>query len=620
MNSLDVSVVPAKTGIYLFKDKKGRTLYVGKAKNLKARLQSYLRPESDTRQRIVYLMRDTEDFEFFLTTSEREALLLENNLIKKHRPPYNVYFRDDKDYLCLRIDLNKPFPRFQLVRKVVKDGALYLGPYSSAKKIRYLLGIAIKLFPMRTCSDTCLKERKNPCMQYQIKRCPAPCAGLITDKEYMANIQKALRFFRGDYKGVRTELRRKMREYSRKLMFEEAAEVRDKLRVIEILSASQSVVNAALPDADVFGVYREEDRAAVAIMFLRNCRVIDVRCFILDTGGVPDDELLSSILSQYYEEGAYLPAEIVVPLKPDDAFVGKSISDGTGGSVEIKVPFRGKRRDLLSLAGENAKEYFEAKRKRELQYDDLMGHMVHKLHLRRKPVRVECYDVSHHGGESAVGALAVFEFGVPQKGKYRRFKVKRVSGIDDYMMVSEIIDRRLKRGIDFGRLPDMIVIDGGKGHLSAGMKVIEEAPEQIDIISIAKERVRNEEGKDDRVYIPGRKNPLKLKSEDPVLLFLKRVRDEAHRLAISYHRLRDEKPKLKSLMYQFPGFGRVRVEKLMNAFGSLREILDRSPEEIASLLKIPEPKAKDFLAYLRKEYPGKPSGKRYHNVKHEESS
>ncbi|NIO15782.1 MAG: excinuclease ABC subunit UvrC [Deltaproteobacteria bacterium] len=603
MSSLDISMVPAKTGIYLFKDKRGKTLYVGKAKNIRARLRSYQSPGSDSRQRILYLMREAATVEFFLTTSEREALLLENNLIKKHRPPYNVYFRDDKEYLCLRIDLKEQFPRFQLVRKVAKDGALYLGPYESAKRIRHLLGIAIKLFPMRTCSDACLKGREGPCMQFQIKRCPAPCVGLISEEEYRENIQRALKFFRGDYKAVRAELRKKMREYAKKLRYEEAAEVRDRLRVIEDLSASQSVVNAALPDTDVFGVYREEDRAAVAILFLRNCRVMDVRCYTLSTGGASDGELIDSVLSQYYGDGSYLPAEIVVPLKPGDAFIGASLSDGAGEAVDLRVPLRGKRRELMNLAAENAKAYFEARRKGELQYGELMERMVERLKLEKRPVLVECYDVSHHSGDSAVGALVTFEHGTPKKGRYRKFKIKQDGGRDDYTMISEILGRRIRRGIDFGRFPDLIVIDGGKGHLMAALKAIGEAPERADIVSIAKERGSKGEGKDDRVYIRGRKNPLKLKSDDPVLLFLKRVRDEAHRFALSFHRSRDEKSKLVSIMNNFPGIGRVRVKKLMDSYGSVREILDRPPAEVASLLKISPSKAADFLAYLTKEYP-----------------
>lgn len=602
MNSFDVSVVPAKTGIYFFKDKNGRILYVGKAKNLKARLRSYLRPEADSRQRVVYLMRETREFEYFLTSSEREALLLENNLIKKHRPPYNVYFRDDKEYLCLRIDLKEQFPRFRLVRKVLKDGAVYLGPYSSAKKIRYLLDIAIRLFPMRTCSDSSLKNRKDPCMQYQIKRCTAPCVGFISEEEYSENIQKALKFLKGDYKSVQNELKKKMQKFSKELKFENAAEIRDKLKLIEELSASQSVVNAALPDSDVFGLYRERDKAAVAIMFLRNFRVIDVRCFILDTGGVSDGELLASILSQYYGAEAYLPEEIVIPKKPDEAFVSQLISHGSNSSVHLKVPHRGKRKELLMLAAENAKEYFDVKRKRELQYEELMDRMMEKLRLMKKPVRIECYDVSHHGGESAVGALVVFDRGVSQKGAYRKFKVKSVGGMDDYLMTSEIIHRRMKRGGDFGRFPDLIVIDGGKGHLFAGLKVTGELPERIDIVSIAKEKEDNTRESDDRIYIPGRKNPIKLRSDDPVLLFLKRVRDEAHRFAVSYHRRRDERGKLESLLYGFPGIGRVRVRKLLSKYGSVRYLLERSPQEIASLINIPSAKAEDFLVFLKNAY------------------
>lgn len=604
MNSLDVSSIPEKTGIYLFKDGKGKILYVGKAKNLKARLRQYLRPEQDSRPRVVYLMRKTKDLEFFLTSSEREALLLENNLIKKHRPPYNVYFRDDKDYLCLRVDLSEQFPRFRLVRKVADDGAVYLGPYSSAKKIRFLLGIAIRLFPMRTCPDSCLKSRSAPCMQYQIKRCPAPCAGLITEEAYRENIQKALKFFRGDYKAVQRELKQKMKSFSKELKFEKAAEIRDTVRVIEELSASQSVVNAALPDSDIFGIYQEKEKASVAIIFLRNCRVIDVRCYGLDTGGVSEGELIGSILSQYYEEGVYLPDEILVPGQPEDPLLRRQLANGLFGGVTVKVPSRGKRRELSRLAAKNAKEYFEARKIREVQYDELMRRMVKGLRLTQRPERIECYDVSHHGGASAVGGMVVFEYGVPSRNRYRRFRIRSVEGIDDYMMIAEIVARRVKRGREFGPIPDLIVIDGGKGHISACLKEIGGLSDRVDVVSIAKGRGINDRGGDDRIYVPGRKNPLKLRSDDPVLLFLKRMRDEAHRFAISYHRLRDDKEKLRSLMYRFPGIGRVRVKRLMSEYHSVRDILEKPPREIASLLKISAARAEDFIGFLRREYPG----------------
>lgn len=602
MKAFNFDTIPEKTGIYLFKDGSGRVLYVGKAKNLKARLRSYLRPESDSRQRIVYMMEEAEDYEFFVTSNEREALLLENNLIKKKRPPYNVYFRDDKEYLCLRIDLNDSFPRFRLVRKVEKDGATYFGPYSSAKRIRSLLALAGKLFPMRSCTDSAFRKRKRPCMQYQIKRCPGPCVGLIGREEYMGIVAKAVKFLKGDYASIRKELRSRMKGYSRRLEYEQAALVRDMLRLIEDLSARQSVVLGAVPDSDIFSLYREGTEGAVAIMFLRNLRVIDMRCFMIHSGSVEGPELLASIISEYYMEGAYHPDEVVVPQRIYGKGGVREIIKSPEGKLKIVFPRRGKRRDMVLLAERNAREFFLERKKKELIYEDLMARMVQTFNLQNRPMRIECFDVSHHGGKHPVGSMAVLYGGAPLKEGYRKFRIKEVEGIDDYLMMGEILRRRMEHAEELGERADLIVIDGGKGHLLAAKRVLEQMMLTVDIIAIAKERKGQGERMDDKIYLPGRKNPLNLKPEDPLLLLIKRVRDEAHRFALAYQRGSERREKLSSLLLSFPGIGPARVQKLLSSYGSMKEIMERPPREISDLLKIPLKRSSEFQQYLIREF------------------
>ncbi len=602
MKRFNFDIVPRKTGIYLFKDGEGKVLYVGKAKDLRARLKSYLRPESDSRQRIVYMMEEASDFEVFLTSSESEALLLENNLIKKKRPPYNVCFRDDKEYLCLRIHQGDPFPRFKLVRRVYRDGALYIGPYSSAKKIRNLLSLSGKLFPMRSCTDSAFKKRTRPCMQYQIKRCTAPCVGLISREEYMTTVKRAVKFMGGDFRGVKRELVKQMKDHSDSLKFEQAASIRDTLKIIDDLSSSQAVVVGPVPDSDVFGLYREGNEGAVAVLFLRNCRVIDIRSFMLHAGTVSDDHLLASLLSEYYREGAYMPDEIVVPYEMNGELEGRRVPGMEVNGPKIVSPRRGKRREMVHLASRNAKDYFLRRKKKELLYRELMEQMEKTLKLRNRPVRVGCFDVSHHGGKYPVGSMVVFEWGAPLKGAYRRFRIRDVEGIDDYAMIGEIVSRGVSDLEEEGERLDLIVIDGGKGQLQCGIHALKGSHSHMDIISIAKEGRGKEVSGGDRIFLPGRKNPLSLKGGDPVLLFIMRIRDEAHRFAVTFQRSAELRGKLVSLLSGFHGIGPGRVKTLITTYGSLKGILEKTPGEISELLKMSRPRSIELLEYLRKEF------------------
>ncbi|RMG60724.1 MAG: excinuclease ABC subunit UvrC [Deltaproteobacteria bacterium] len=587
--------LPEKPGVYIFRDSRGRALYVGKAKNLRNRVRSYLRPGSDGRERIPRMVEEAVDLEWVITESENEALLLENNLIKKHRPPYNVYYRDDKDYLCIRVDLKKDFPRLELVRKVKRDGALYIGPFSSAKKVRNLLNLTGKLFPLRTCTDKSFRTRNRPCTQYQIKRCLAPCVGYVGKEEYGKILRDAVDFLQGDLKRVVRELEREMKRASRELKFEDAARLRDTIRVVESVRERQSVVSALLPDGDYFGVYREGERGAVSVLYLRRSRVIDARSFLIHAGEASDEEVVLSVIAQYYTEDSYIPDEVVVPLPLPEALLLEEAPHLRDRRVSVKHPIRGKRKDLLRLAGENAREYFRARRRREVEYEDLMNLMHARLRLSRLPFRVECFDISHHGGRSPVGAMVVFEGGIPVKNQYRKFRIRTVRGVDDYAMMAEVVARRVERGEEFGPLPDVFLLDGGKGHISAVSRVLKERGIKVDIVAIAKER---DGAGGDRIYIPGRKNPLSLPSGDPVLNYLMRIRDEAHRFAVTFQRKSEGREAVSSLLDGFPGIGPKRKEAIFRSYSSLSDLAREDPSRLARLLRIPVTRAEDLIDYV----------------------
>ncbi len=536
----DWRIFPRSPGVYIMGDGRGKVLYVGKAKDLRARLRNYAVPGGDGRPTIPHLLARVRDVRCIVTATEKEALLLENTLIKRHRPPFNIFFRDDKEYLLLRIDPNEEFPRPELVRRAARDGAAYFGPYSSARGIRETLRELLRLFPLCSCSRKKFSLRRRPCLNYQMGRCLGACAGMIPPEAYLPVVGNAMRFLRGEYKGLLSSWKEEMGELSRSMRYEEAAKLRDRIAVVSRTLTRQRVVRAVEGDVDAAGWHREGASATVAVLYLRSGRLTDAHQRHFRWEGA-EEEAMSSFLLQHYAEGAYFPREILLPFPlPDRAALTAVLSERAGRVVHLRVPEKGERARLVELAGRNAEESARMQREKEGAYRRLSERMASVFSLPSPPVRIEGYDISNLSGTEGVGSMVAFIGGRPAKKWYRKFTIRGVAGPDDFAMMEEVVRRRFGHDEDFGGMPDLVVIDGGKGQLSsAGAAMRSAGKESIPVISLAKERVRGgEKVFRERVFLPGRKNPLHLPENDPVLHLLMRIRDEAHRFAVTFHRVR----------------------------------------------------------------------------------
>ncbi|MBW2599372.1 MAG: excinuclease ABC subunit UvrC [Deltaproteobacteria bacterium] len=536
-----IKTAPARPGVYLMKDASERIIYVGKAKNLRARARSYF-GGTDLRRMIPFLVSRIRDVEFIVTETEKEALILENNLIKKHRPRYNINLRDDKNFYSIRIDTKEKFPRFQLVRRVQKDGARYFGPYSSSASMKETFRYLHRIFPLRTCRDLEFKTRKRPCMEFQINRCLAPCCGLVTDRDYRKIVAEAILFMEGRGGSLVRQLRSRMDRAAEGLDFEEAARIRDRIGAVEATLEKQRIVSASFKDQDIFGLYREGDRIQVYAIYVRKGAIIGHRGFPILKTGMESSGALSSLLKQYYSAGVTVPGEIIVPEPVEDARAMEQwLGEKKNGRVSLIVPRRGDKKALLAMALSNAENALRAAEELEANDEESLETLAKCLQLRKIPCRIEGFDISNIGGQYAVGSLVSFNRGVPEKSGYRRFRIKTEEGADDYGMMREVLERRYREGIN---MPDLIVVDGGKGQLGVALSVLQGLGlEGVDVVGLAKKSRTRPAGvgstvfRDrDRVYLPGRKNPLYLDRHPRALLLLQRVRDEAHRFAITYHR------------------------------------------------------------------------------------
>jgi excinuclease ABC subunit C len=535
---------PRAPGVYLMHDAKGKVLYVGKAKELRARLHSYTLPGGDGRPQIPLLLRRVASVRCIVTSTEKEALLLENTLIKRHRPPFNIELRDDKEYLLLRIDPGEDYPRFELVRRVTRgDGAVYFGPFSSARGIRETLRTLLRLFPLCSCSRKKFGARKRPCLNYQMGRCLGGCAGMTTPGEYRKVVDGAIRFMRGEYRELLKDWKSLMTKLAGEMRFEEAAAIRDRIGLIEGTMVRQRVVRAVPGDVDAIGWYREGDEGTVSILHIRDGRLADAHSFHLETT-VEDGEALSSMLPMHYSEEAYLPGELLLPMAVADIEALESVlSDRSGRAVRVRVPEKGERLRLIELAARNAAEAHRMRREKAASYERVSTRLAESCGLPRIPIRIEGFDISNISGTEPVGSMVTFVEGKPAKKYYRKFAIRNIEGQNDFAMMRQVVARRFGHGDDFGSTPDLLLIDGGKGQLGAALAALAEAGfGTVPAISLAKERTR--EGETvfvERIFLPGRKNPVILKPNDPALLLLMRIRDEAHRFAISFHRARRTK-------------------------------------------------------------------------------
>jgi excinuclease ABC subunit C len=586
---------PRAPGVYLMKDGDDRVLYVGKARNLHARVRAYF-GGTDERAMIPFLVSRVRMVAFIVTATEKEALILENTLIKEHRPRYNVNFRDDKSYYHLRIDLAQPFPRFELVRRPRKDGATCFGPYPSSAAARETLRFLQSLFPLRTCRDREMKIRRRPCLEHQIRRCLAPCAGLVEEAAYRELVRDAVAFMEGRENALIADLKSRMVQAAENLQFEAAAALRDRMTAIAATLEKQRMVALSGGNQDIFGVYREGDLTQICCLFVRQGKLLGQKDFALLKLGGPTQALLSSLIKQYYDGAADLPETILVPeMLEDQAVIAEWLTDKRGRKVGIKVARRGQGGDLLKMARLNAENAFRSASLSADGTGEALQLLMEKLMLNRLPERIECFDISNLGGRWAVGAMVTFLAGAAWKTGYRCFRIRTVAGADDYGMLYEVLHRRYHKR---DRLPDLIVVDGGKGQLGVALSVLKDLGiEGVAAIGLAKER--EDARAFDRVYLPRRKDPVPLYRWPAAQLLLERIRDEAHRFAVSYHRKVKEKQDLQSVLEKIPGVGRARKKALLTFFGDLRRIKRASPEELRQVPGLGRAQAQKIHAFFQ---------------------
>jgi excinuclease ABC subunit C len=487
---------PRSPGVYLMKDEKGAVIYVGKARDLKTRIRAYF-SRTDGRAMIPFLVSRIRDIEFILTRTEKEALILENNLIKEYRPRYNVCFRDDKAYYNIRINPSEAFPRFQLVRRPKKDGARYFGPYPSGGAARETLRFLQSVVPLRTCRDVEMKMRRRPCMEYEIGRCSAPCVGLIDREAYHRLVKDGIAFLEGKAKFLLGEMRARMNRSSEDLRFEEAALLRDRMAALEKTLEKQQIVSMIGRNRDVFGFYREDEITQVSLIYVRDGRVTGQKIFPLLRLKSESAELVSSLLIRYYDEAVDIPDQIVVPLKLEDAgAISEWLTDKKGSAVNLLCPQRGEALSLVGIAERNAENAIKTMRAATDGNREALRILKEKLFLNRAPEHIECFDISNISGQYAVASLVAFADGVPDKSNYRRFRIRTVFGADDFAMMYEALRRRYEKK---ERIPDLIVVDGGKGQLNVAITVMKDLGiEGVDLIGLAKER----DGKEMKASVP----------------------------------------------------------------------------------------------------------------------
>lgn len=638
-----VERLPESPGVYVMRDRKGVIVYVGKARRLRARVRQYFNGH-DTRNFVPLLGKLLGDIETVVTSNDKEALLLENTLIKRHRPRFNIKLRDDKQYLVLRLDPRAKWPRLELVRRTQADRARYFGPYHSAASARKTLRVVGRHFRLRTCTDYTLEHRKRPCLQYQIGRCPAPCVYEVDPEEYASQVHGVRLFLEGRHRELTRDLQTRMEAAAEALEFETAARLRDQLKAIETSLERQQVVSDRDRDQDVFGMYREGGQVEFVILYVRRGKLMGTRSYSQRGMELPDAEVLHGFIAAYYEEAPTYPDEVVLPLAlaDDDAEpLADWLAQQAGRKVAVLVPSRGDRKKLLRLANRNAGSNFVTRRNHKRDAEAALARLQKTFGLSRVPSVIECYDISHIQGSDTVGSMVVMVDGVPTPKRYRSFKIRGLDGLaqedrqnDDFASMYEVLIRRLRRGIeardregdetDGWELPDLMVIDGGKGQLGRVVAAfqdmgIELGAEGVDLISLAKERTfgaskqtldqlrsyRGERGqtksfgdfvidrgstsageeatRPERVFVPGAREAIALRPGSSEHFLLTQLRDEAHRFAITHHRKRRGKRALRSQLDNIPGVGPAMKKALLSHFGSVKAITAADASELTKV-------------------------------------
>ncbi len=600
---------PTSPGVYLMHDEAGVIIYVGKARNLRQRVRSYFRSSGDSRYHVKFLMAKVRDIEVTLTDTEKEALLLENTLIKQHHPRYNLSLKDDKTYFSLRVNATEKFPRFTVVRKRPRDGSHYFGPYASGSAAREVLRQMVRMFPLRHYPLATCMARSRPCLYHQIGQCSAPCHGLITTEDYRALVSGAMLFLEGKGKLLVAEFKRRMLEASEQMLYEEAARWRNLLRSVEVTVEKQKMVLAE-GDIDVVGFYRDGNRIELALLFIR-AGVLSGSRLIPVTWELDDETAVAEFLQRHYLDDAYIPEEILLPLEIEESKpLAELLGEVRGGRVTISSPQRGTKRELVALACKNAQSACRERDEKRASAEGVLLELSRRLQLSRLPQRIECYDISTIQGRFSVGSRAVFTGGSKDRPRYRHYRIRTVVGQDDFAMLRELFSRRFRADtIEKEGVPDLVVVDGGVGQLNAvqGILLELELAGRFDLVSLAKSRVTPDaEGSrvgksDERVFLPGRKNPVVLRQNSAPLLLLAAIRDEAHRFAIEYHRKLRSKEGIASVIDAVPGIGSRRRIALLTQFGSVQRLGEASVEELMAIPGMVRPVAENLYRSLHEE-------------------
>ena len=599
--------LPASPGVYLLRDAEGNILYVGKAANLRHRVRSYFVTTQKLSPKLQRLVARVNDLDFFVTNSEQEALILECNLIKRYRPHYNVRLKDDKTFPYLKINLNEDWPRVHVTRRLEEDGGHYFGPFASAKSVRQTLKVLKGIFPFRSCSRAITGSDLRPCLDYYIHHCLGPCIGVVSRQEYAEVIRRVILFLEGKQEMVVKGLESKMKEAAKALDFEKAVLLRDQVQAIDRVIEGQRIATTVRGEQDVIAFASDKDRAYVQVFFIRSSKLIGRESFVLQgTSSEEPKQIMSSFIKQFYGSAPYIPPLLLLQHPVEDKTIIENwLQSKRGAKVHIQVPYRGNKKQLVKIVAENAEQSLQQLKIKQQAapsaLTEALAEIERELRLPHLPSRMECYDISNIQGRAAVGSMVVFDKGKPKPSHYRRFRIKTVSGADDYAMLQEVLRRRFKRSSlkssdastadTWAVLPDLVLIDGGKGQLNAALSVMHEVGAGlVPTASLAKEH--------EEIFIPQQSKPISLPGSSPGLQLLQRLRDEAHRFALGYHRKIRHRETFTSALDAIPGIGPNRKRALLKQFGSVQAIREASTEELAAVKGMTRSSAQKIKEYL----------------------
>jgi excinuclease ABC subunit C len=604
-----IEQLPANPGVYLFKDAKGTILYVGKASSIRHRVSSYFQRRDGMDAKTLAMLDRVADIETIFTDTEKEALILEDNLVKIHKPRYNIKLRDDKRYPCLKLSMEEDFPTLSIVRQIKKDGSVYFGPYPSATSLRETLKLIRRLFPIRTCLDTKFSHRLRPCINYEMDRCSGPCCEKIDRTQYREVVHQVRLFLEGKNRDLVQDLKKRMEEASAELQFEKAARIRDQIEHIEHVVEKQKIVSDEFIDQDVVGFHRQDHSMIIYLLFVRAGKLLGGKGFVFPSTGIPEEEVLSSFLRQFYREGKLIPDHVLIP-EPvaESELLEQWLTELRGKRVRVLAPVKGDKKRLLSMASENAEKFLLGEAEAEKDRERFLEALKETLHLRKMPRRIEAFDISNLQGGDAVGSMVTFEDGEAAKEGYRHFKIKTIEGADDYGMMYEVLLRRYRKALEENRLPDLVIVDGGRGQLNVAQEVFKELRvEAVDIIGLAKERTPgtgrslHRGNTEEKVFHPQIKDPILLGRHSPLLRFLDRVRDEAHRFAIGHHKRLRARGTIRSALAAIGGIGDVRARELLMYFGSVEKIREATEEDLARAPKMNQKTAKAVYHFFHQD-------------------